>query len=310
MGLLFQGINATSGLAVVGLMGALIALNEIARRNKWVGILVFTLLPLLLALGVTLGLLGSPTGKTWFGWVKVVSALAGVYGFMAIRYTKLGSTRFAFVFPGAILALNIAEAVYRELQIFFTVTTPTVDAGGILIQGGIWNVLNATAGLLCILTLTGFGGIAVSKDKSKDMVWPDMTWAYIVGYTLWNFTYVFNCISNRSMYAGFAILAAALISELLFKRGAWLQHRAQILSLYAIFSLSVDFQSIDAFKVLPIYEANRMMALSTVSLIFNLGVMAYILFFMVKGKKNPLTHQIFSHAAYFKKSLVANNLTQ
>ena len=246
MGLLFEGITLQSGAAVVGLMAALIALNEIARRNKWVGIALFTLLPIALAVGVSLDLLGSPTGKTWFGWVKVVSALAGVYGFMAIRYTKLGTTRFAYVFPGAILALNIAEAVYRELQVYFTVSSPMVDAGGILIQGGIWNVLNAIAGILCIVTLTGFGGIRVSKDASRDMVWPDMTWAYIVGYTLWNFTYVFNCISNRSMYAGFGILTAALIAELFFKRGAWLQHRAQILSLYAIFSLSVDFQSLDA----------------------------------------------------------------
>mgnify|MGYP007096002160 CR=1 FL=1 len=60
-----------------------------------------------------------------------------------------------------------------------TYKTATVDAGGILVQGGTWNLLNAAAGVLTIVTLTGFMGIRVSKDRSRDMIWPDMTWMYI-----------------------------------------------------------------------------------------------------------------------------------
>ena len=145
-----------------------------------------------------MGILGSPTGKTWFGWVKVISALAGVWGFMAIRYTKLGDRRFAAIFPVSILSLNIAEAVYREFEVFSTYTTLTVDAGGSTIIGGYWNILNAVSGILCIVTLVGFVGVRVARDKSRDMVWPDMTWIYILAYTLWNYAYVYNCISIRS----------------------------------------------------------------------------------------------------------------
>lgn len=308
MGFLFEGLTLGSLLALAGLMSALLAINEAARRNKAFGIAVFCLLPALLALGVYLGILGSPTGKTWFAWVKVVSALAGVYGFMVIRYTKYGNSRFAYIFPGAILALNIAEAVYREFQVYATVKTLTVGAGDILIQGGIWNVFNAIAGILCIVTLTGFGGIRVSKDKTRDMIWPDMTWLYIIGYTLWNFTYVYNCISNRAMYAGFGILLAAVIAEVLFKRGAWLQHRAQILSLYAMFSLSVDFQSTAYFQILPLYKTNALMGLSLISLIFNLGVFAYVVHVAISRKKNPLKDEIYSHTVYYQKSITANNL--
>ena len=256
MGFLFEGINGSSLVAFILLMGGLLFLNEITRRSKWVSILVFCILPVALALGVFYGPLGSPTGKTWFGWVKVVSALAGVYGFMLIRFTKIGEKKFAAYFPLAILSLNIAEAVYREFQVFSIYKTMTVDPGGVLVLGGVWNILNAVAGILTIVTLTGFVGIRVSKDKSKDMIWPDMTWMYIIGYTLWNFAYVYNCISNRSMYAGFGILLMAIVAEYAFKRGAWLQHRAQILSLYAMFSLSVDFQSASYFKILPVYTEN------------------------------------------------------
>lgn len=308
MGFLFEGINGSSLVAFILLMGGLLFLNEITRRSKWVSILVFCILPVALALGVVYGPLGSPTGKTWFGWVKVVSALAGVYGFMLIRFTKIGNKKFAAYFPLAILSLNIVEAVYREFQIFSIYKTMTVDPGGVLVLGGVWNILNAIAGILTIVTLTGFVGIRVSKDKSKDMVWPDMTWMYIIGYTLWNFAYVYNCISTRSMYAGFGILLMAIVAEYAFKRGAWLQHRAQILSLYAMFSLSVDFQSASYFKILPVYTENLMMGLSVVSLLFNLGVFVYMIQSIVKYKRNPLKEELFTHTKAYKKNIIANNL--
>jgi hypothetical protein len=36
--------------------------------------------------------------------------------------------------------------------------------------GGPWNILNAIAGILSILTISGWYGIVVSKDKKMDMV--------------------------------------------------------------------------------------------------------------------------------------------
>lgn len=308
MGFLFEGFNGSSLLAFALLMGGLLFLNEVTRRSKWVSILVFCVLPVALAIGVFYGPLGSPTGKTWFGWVKVVSALAGVYGFMLIRFTKLGHKKFAAYFPLAILSLNIAEAVYRELQVFSMYKTLSVDAGGVLVLGGVWNILNAIAGILTIVTLTGFIGIRVSKDKSRDMIWPDMTWMYIIGYTLWNFAYVYNCISTRSMYAGFGILSIAIVAEYVFKRGAWLQHRAQILSLYAMFSLSVDFQSASYFKILPVYSEQLLMGISLVSLLFNIGVFAYMMQSIIKYKRNPLKEELFTHTNAYKKNIKANNL--
>lgn len=308
MGFLYEGLNVQSFLALLAFIAAFLFLNEISRRSKIVSVLMFVLLPVLLAIGIFYGPLGSPTGKTWFGWVKVVSALIGVYGFLLIRFTKLGTKKFAAVFPAAILSINIAEAVFRELEIFVTYKTLTVDAGGIVVQGGPWNILNAIAGVFTIITLTGFVGIRVSKDKSRDMIWPDMTWPYVIGYTLWNYAYVYNCISTRSLYAGFGILTAAVIAEYFFKRGAWLQHRAQILSLYAMFSLSVDFQTASFFKVIPTYSTGALMSLSVLSFVFNLGVFFFMVYTMRQRKVNPIRQELYVHTDAYKKTLTANGL--
>ncbi|SFN97420.1 DUF5692 family protein [Proteiniclasticum ruminis] len=308
MGFLYEGLNVQSFLALVVFIAAFLFLNEISRRSKTVSVLMFVLLPVLLAIGIFYGPLGSPTGKTWFGWVKVVSALIGVYGFLLIRFTKLGTKKFAAVFPAAILSINIAEAVFRELEIFVTYKTLTVDAGGIVVQGGPWNILNAIAGVFTIITLTGFVGIRVSKDKSRDMIWPDMTWPYVIGYTLWNYAYVYNCISTRSLYAGFGILTAAVIAEYFFKRGAWLQHRAQILSLYAMFSLSVDFQTASFFKVIPTYSTGALMSLSVLSFVFNLGVFFFMVYTVRQRKVNPIKQELYVHTDAYKKTLTANGL--
>lgn len=308
MGFLYEGLNVQSFLALVVFIAAFLFLNEISRRSKTVSMLMYVLLPVLLAIGIFFGPLGSPTGKTWFGWVKVVSALIGVYGFLLIRFTKLGTKKFAAVFPAAILSINIAEAVFRELEIFVTYKTLTVDAGGIVVQGGPWNILNAIAGVFTIITLTGFVGIRVSKDKSRDMIWPDMTWPYVIGYTLWNYAYVYNCISTRSLYAGFGILTAAVIAEYFFKRGAWLQHRAQILSLYAMFSLSVDFQTASFFKVIPTYSTGALMSLSVLSFVFNLGVFFFMVYTVRQRKVNPIRQELYVHTDAYKKTLTANGL--
>lgn len=308
MNLFFEGINLINFLGIIILLVALLFLNEVTRKSLKMSILIFMILPVVLAIGVYLDFLGSPTGNTWFGWVKVISALAGVYGFMIIRFTNIGNSKFAGIFPVSILAINILEAVYREFEVFFTYKELTTDAGGILIQGGIWNIFNGIAGILCIITLTGFLGIRVSKDKSKDMIWPDMTWLYIIGYTLWNFAYVYNCISTRSMYAGLILLTAPLIAEFFIKRGAWLQHRAQTLSMYAMFSLSIDFQSYSLFNILPTYNKNLLTGFSLLSLVFNIFVFGCMIYTIKKYRKNPLKEEIYTHTNYYKKTISENNL--
>ncbi len=45
--------------------------------------------------------------------------------------------------------------------------------------------MNGIAGILNIVTICKWFNIFISKDRSKDMIWPDMIWAWIIAYDLW-----------------------------------------------------------------------------------------------------------------------------
>ncbi len=308
MGVLFSNFSVSGLLVFILFVAALLVINEISRRSKSMSIIMYCVVPVVLAGLIFTDILGSTTGKTWFAWVKVISVLIIIYGFMLIRYTKLGKTKFAAIFPVVLLSLNIAEAVVREFEVFSTFKELTVEGSGAVILGGPWNIMNAIAGILCIVTITGSVGIKASKDSSRDMIWPDMTWLYITGYTIWNFAYVYNCISTRSMYAGFGVLLAAIIAEVFFKRGAWLQHRAQTLVVYVMFALSFDYMQSDLFQIVPTYDQNMWMAVSVISLVINVGVFAYMIYSMIRYKKKPLVDEIFSHTKYYKESVKVNKI--
>jgi len=116
---LFQNISGMDWLVWGLVVIALMVLNEAARANKWIGLILFVGLPVVLTLFVwpTTAGPGSSTG-TWFHWVKVYSALAGCLGFMALRFIpKLQHNKWALIFPPAILAFNIMEAVIRDFQV-------------------------------------------------------------------------------------------------------------------------------------------------------------------------------------------------
>ncbi|NTW39160.1 MAG: hypothetical protein HGA44_04605, partial [Cellulomonadaceae bacterium] len=169
---LFESIPWYSALMWVVVVAALMAFNELARTSRWAGLALFAALPLILTIFVwpTTAGAGSSTG-TWFHWVKVYSALAGCLGFMALRYIpRLAKNRWALMFPAAILALNIAEAVVRDFQ----VTTMNGVVDGVVMVGGVWNVMNGVAGILNLLTICGWAGSIITRGRTKDMIWQDM----------------------------------------------------------------------------------------------------------------------------------------
>ena len=95
-------------------------------------------------------------------------------------------------------------------------------------------MLNGCAGLLNILCMTGWFGIYISK-KRQDMLWPDMTWVFIIAYDLWNFCYTYNCLPTHSWYCGIALLLAPTIAGLIWNKGGWIQNRAFTLSMWCMF---------------------------------------------------------------------------
>ncbi len=309
MGFFFTGYNLTTIVGFIALVAALILLNEISRRSKIASILMYVAVPVVLFALIAFGVVGSPSSKTWFGNVKTISALMGVWGFLLIRFTKLGKTKFTQIFPVAILGINIAEAVFRDIEVFMTYKEMVVDDANLIQLGGYWNLFNAAAGVLLLLTMTGFTGIRVAKTSARDMVWPDQVWFWILAYDVWNAAYCYNCISTRSMYSGMSLLAACTLAEVLCKRGVWLQHRAQTLALFGMFSLAVDYSTMPAFAIEASYRPAAWGALSIAAFVVNLVVFVYMLVQVKKTKRNPYTKELYVESKAYQKNLSANGLS-
>ena len=309
MGFFFQNYTVESIIMLFGLIALLVVLNELTRKNKWVALVFFVACPIIIVALIIADVINTPSAATWFGVVKTYSALAGVLGFMLIRYfDKIGKSKFAFYFPVAILGINILEAMYHEIEIFVKYQTPITDSAGLYMQGGAWNIINTVAGLFLLLSMTGFMGIKVAKTKSRDMVWADQLWFWIIAYDLWNISYCYNSIANRAMYAGVAIIVACTLCELFCQRGAWLQHRAHTLALFGMFSLAFDYSSFGSFSITSSYDPNALLTVSILSLIANVAVFAYELYIIIKKKRNPLKEEMFTHLRAYRRNLDCNGL--
>lgn len=297
---LFESVPWYSALMWVAVVAALMLANEIARQSRWAGLCLFVALPLTLTVFVwpNTAVAGSSTG-TWFHWVKVYSALAGCLGFMALRYIpRVAKNRYALMFPAAILALNIFEAVIRDFQVY------SMDGliDGVMMVGGSWNIMNGVAGLLNLVTICGWAGIYITRDKTKDMIWPDMLWFWIIAYDLWNFAYVYNCVGDHSFYAGAALLVSCTIPAFFLRKGAWLQHRAQTLAFWMMFTMAFPaFVSSSRFAVDSSHNTTALFLVSFVALAANVAVAVYQVYRIVKHRKNPLTDELYTDLAAYRK---------
>lgn len=278
----------------------LMFLNEVTRRNKYIAIFSFAILPIFLSIFVwpKTALPGTSVGS-WFHWVKLYSVLAGCLGFMLLRYNKkYQKNKFFLIFPALILAINISEAVIRDFESL--AFNGLVD--GMLIIGGPWNLMNGIAGILNILTISGFLGIIISKDKNKDMLWPDQLWFWIVAYDIWNFAYVYNCVGDHAFYAGLALLLSCTIPLLFIRKGNWLQNRAHTLAFWMMFVMAVPaFVDSSKFAVKSSHNETALFIISALSLIINVAVFIYHFRKILKDKKNPLKDDIHCDLVAYKE---------
>lgn len=302
---LFQSLPWQTILIGLTVLLGLILINELTRTNKWIALVLFIALPTYLALFVwpTTAAPGTSVG-TWFAWAKVFSCLAGVLGFMALRYIKgLSSNKYLLMFPPLILAINIMEAVIRDFQCYNL--NGFVD--GVMITGGPWNIMNGIAGILNILALSGWVGIFISKGKKKDMIWSDQLWFWIIAYDLWNFAYVYNCLGNHAFYAGLILLLSCTIPAFFIKKGAWLQHRAQTLGIWMMFAMTFpSFMDTSRFAVKSTQNTSALFTVSVIALSANIALIIYHVSKIIKSKRNPLKEEIYSDLKSFKQIVEEN----
>jgi uncharacterized protein DUF5692 len=310
MGILYETTNITGwGIWLVVLL-SLIALNELGRSKKIWGIILFLIVPITLTIFVwpKTAAPGNEYGTgNWFNWVKTYSALAGCLGFMALRYKpSLAKKKWLICFPALILSLNIFEAAIRDFQCYSYGAWTGEKINHLWVMSGSWNIMNGIAGLLNIITICGWAGIFISKNKSKDMIWPDMIWTWIVAYDLWNFAYTYNCISDHSLYCGLALLLSCTIPAFFIKKGAWLQHRAQTLALWIMFIMTVPSFADRIAPVPTTHNPTAFFIVSLVALIANAALAIYQFSKIFKNKLNPLKDEIYTDTKAYKQVVAEN----
>ncbi len=311
MGILYEATSLYIWGIWIFVVLALMAFNEFGRSTKWGGILLFLIVPIILTFAVwpTTAAPGNEYGTgTWFNWVKTYSALAGCLGFMAIRYIpSLAKKKWALCFPALILSLNILEAAIRDFQCYSYGAWNGAYIDNLWVMSGPWNIMNGISGLLNIIIICGWFGIFVSKDKTKDMIWPDMIWVYVLAYDLWNFAYTYNCIADHSFYCGLALLISCTIPTFFIKKGAWLQHRAQTLALWIMFVMTVPSFADRLAPVPTTHNPTAFFIVSLVSLIVNAAVAGYQINKIIKKKLNPLKDEIYIDTKAYKQVIKENS---
>lgn len=295
----------------------LFVFNEVARRFKWMGFFSFVVLPVILTV-IWFTVMKETTYTDWFHLAKVYSATVGSIGFWLIRHYekkdkdgkviwRLATNKIALCFPPLILAINILEAVARDIEVgstFWMINSGAIEGEIMGVLGGPWNYMNAIAGILNIITITGWFGIVIrkmsDKDKSRDMLWPDMLWFWILAYDIWNFVYTYNCIPTHSWYAGLALLIAPTLCAFTVGKGAWLQHRAATLAIWCMFAQTFPlFQDSGKYMVASTYNPTIYTILGALSLLVNLAVFVYMIMKVTKTKRNPYKAELYiDHPEY------------
>jgi hypothetical protein len=320
--MLFDVYGANAGYQWIGwvlVFAALILANEFARRSKAGGILCFLALPgaltvyfIAIAIGAANGqewALNNPTYtdmNSWFHYAKLYAATAGCIGFMVLKYKwgSLGKSHWFKCFPFIIVAINILIAVVSDFESAVRAFGTTwISTEGVLLYGGWHNVFNGIAGLLNIFVMTGWFGIYVSKKK-QDMLWPDMTWVFIISYDIWNFCYTYNCLPTHSWYCGLALLLAPTVAGMIWNKGGWIQNRANTLALWCMFCQVVPFFANDSVcAVQSVNNPDVNLVISLLALFANIAALGYVIYRSKKLGRNPYTNEIFVGTKDYDKAM-------
>ena len=334
------------GAMILVLVG-LILLNEVARRTKPGGLIIFGAVPVVLTIYFIVIAACAAAGQTWavenqthvymnswFHYMKLYASLAGCIGFMMIKYGwGIGKTHWFKAYPFVIVAINILIAVASDFESAINGWYKWwLSSEDVWLYGGWHNVMNGIAGLINIFCMTGWWAVYSSKDK-KDMIWPDMIWVYILVYDVWNFAYTYNCLPTHSWFCGVALLLAPTIAALCWNKGGWIMNRANTLCVWCMFAQVFPlFQETmsDGTQIYPWATLTKQYAdgtlngiaagtsvnadptamtiVSATALIVNVIALAYIIYKSVKTKTNPYKGEIFTDFRYYKAAADRSNM--
>ena len=163
-------------------------------------------------------------------------------------------------------------------------------------------MFNGIAGLLNIFCMTAWWSVYTSKDE-HDMLWPDMTWVFIIAYDIWNFCYTYNCLPHHAFFCGFALLLAPTVANALWNKGAWIQNRANTLAIWCMFAqVFPAFQENSVFVTHSVLNYNTNVIVSVIALIANVLALGYIIYRSKMQDINPYTHDVFRGTRDFEQA--------
>ena len=341
--MLFQVYGENSSYQILGwimVFAALLITNEIQRRTKAGGYFFFLAVPAALTVYFIAIYAGAANGaewalknptyvymNSWFHYAKLYAATAGCIGFMLLKYKKgIGAKEWFKVFPFVIVAINILIAVGSDFENAIRGAIALQETGsrwwlsseGVWLYGGWWNVANGIAGLLNIFCMTGWWGIYQSKKKD-DMLWPDMTWVFIVAYDIWNFEYTYLNLPTHSWYCGFALLLAPTFAAMFWNKGGWIQNRANTLATWCMFAQVFPvFMDNSRFTTLSTLYADGFMdparhpeladptaggVIAVISVLANLAALAYIIKRAKAQGINPYKNEVWKGSADYEEAM-------
>jgi hypothetical protein len=239
-----------SWMHLVFLFVVLMVGNEVSRYYKIAPYVLYFVLPIvLIPLWLNAGFDG------WFRWIKLYSAVAGGVFFTIFRFNGIDGKTWAKFVVMLILGINIAEAVMQDFS-----------------QPDMPNLLNAIAGVLCILTMSRWMGIKKDEQKPHDMLWPGMTTLWILAYDIWNITFVYINFPN-TVALSFIVLLAPTVAAIWIKKGTYLQARAYTLAIYMMYLFSFKAfadNNLGLTFVIPMPRSETLvLTMALVSLAFN-----------------------------------------
>ena len=341
--MLFQIYGDGAGWQLLGwvlVFAGLVLANEFARRTKIGGLICFGAIPAILTVYFIAIYICAANGAewalnndtyvhmtSWFHYAKLYAATAGCIGFMMLKYKwGIGKTEWFKVFPFAIVAINILIAVVSDFESGIRGFMAMKEFGdrwwlsseNVWLYGGWWNWVNGIAGILNIFCMTGWWGLYTSK-KHDDMLWPDMTWCFIIAYDLWNFEYTYNNLTTHAFYCGVALLLAPTFANMFWNKGGWIQNRANTLALWCMFAQVFPlFQDASRFSVIPALYSDGFMdaavrptsanptmqgVIAVIALAANVICLAAIIKRAKQQKKNPYKNEIFTDQKDYKEAM-------
>lgn len=200
---------------------ALFIFNHLIRKNKYLAFGIFAFLPIVLT-----PLWISIFSGSVFVWVKIYSLIVGALWILLLRFTSIKNQRWGYWVMWSLLLVNILEAIITDA-----------------FANNFLNYLNLISGLLLVLTIDPVTKVYIDKkSKSKDLLWPSLSFSWLVGYSIWNLTFVY--LNFPEIVLRHVVLLAIPLVVAYYFRGSWIQTRAFTLAAYFMFAFTFpDFVS-------------------------------------------------------------------